>query len=134
MKRGKYEEMARDAEKKGTSAEVTVSFLKLDVKGQMIVGQLLGLQRATGKESGGTYLLYLIDTDKGMVKTSFGNAYDKEMGPVLHIGDVYSWEYLGKKDISNGHRVNEIRTVLLDQSEEGELLLNYIDKNFGAGE
>ena len=134
MRRGKYEEMARSADKEGKAQAVTVSFVKLDVVGQTIIGQLLGLQRINSKESEGFYYQYLIDTDKGLFKTSFGAAYDREMAPVLHVGNVYRWTYNGKKDISNGHRVNNITTDLLDQSEEGELVLNYIDKNFGAGE
>lgn len=134
MKRGKYEEMAADARKKGQAAEVTVSFLKLDNPGAGVVGQLKGLQRVKGSDKGGSYLQYLIESDAGLVKVSFGNAYDREMTPILHIGCVYQWIYQGKRNIANGHMVNDIKTILVDESESGELLLNYIEKNLSSGE
>jgi len=129
MKRGQYEEMARKAEKEGTAKEVTVTFVKLEKEGEVMVGQLMGVQKVVSKKNNGTYLQYLIETDEGLFKVSFGAAFDREMLPILHIGNVYAFTYLGKRDIGGGHSVNIIKTVLVNESEAGPLLLNYVNEN-----
>ncbi len=130
MKRGVYEQMARDAEKSGTASEVTVRFVKLDEKNASVIGQLKGLAKVKSSKNPGEYFQYVIDTDNGLVKTSFGAAYDKEMHAVLRIGGVYKWTFLQQRDLNNGHRVNDFQTVLLSEQEAEESLTDYVSRNF----
>lgn len=129
MRRGGFEALAQEAIESGRAVEVTVLFLKLEKPGQSVIGQLMGVQRVRSRKNEGSYLQYLIDTDQGTVKVNFGAAFDREMMPILHIGSVYKFTYNGKRDLGGGHSVNIVETTLLDESEAGPLLLNYVNEN-----
>ncbi len=129
MQRGDYTKLAEEAKKQKRVTDITIVFEKMRDVGQKIVGQLIGLQRIRSRSSGGQYLQYLIETDAGTRKISFGAAYDREMIPVLHINNVYEWEYLGKKDLAGGNAINQVKTNLIDESEAGELAINYVERN-----
>ena len=130
MERGHYQEMAEAVDKEGLSSDITIAFRKLEKAGEYIIGQLIGLNRIQGKKADETYFQYVVDTDQGMLKTAFGNAYDGEMIAVLHIGGVYRWTFVEKKLLKNGHTVNVVRTEVIDDSEMRLPLPEYIAANW----
>lgn len=133
MKRGEYEKALKDADKAGKTEDVSVRFISLRSPGETIVGTLTGVQRVPGQKEGKGYYQYVLDTDKGFAKVSFGNAYDNEMSNILHLGGVYAFTYVGQHALNNGHRVNEVKTVIIDMSEAGETVANFVARTCPAG-
>jgi hypothetical protein len=130
VEKSKYVEIEKIADKSGNGLDVSVVFRKLSNAGDKIVGQLRSLSEVTSQQNGKTYYMYVIDTDAGLQKTSFGAAYDREMSGILRMGGVYRWTFKGQHVLANTRRVNEVNTVLLDDKDAGETVLDYIAANF----
>lgn len=132
MAKKNYEQMAKDAEKNGNAQEITVNFIKLKDKGQRIVGKLIGITPTIGKNSNRRYFQYIVDTDAGLAKASFGSAYDAEMAANISIGGVYSWTFEGQEELPNGNRINRIITKLIDDTDFEQSVAEYVLANYGA--
>jgi len=117
MDKGKYSDLLANKKKNGEAKAITVQFLKMATKGEVLVGKLLSASPVRGTSSNKVYYNYMIETDTGLVKIAFGGAYDAEMAKLIFIGGVYAWTYQGEEKISNGHTMRRYDTVEVDLSD-----------------
>ena len=112
----KYSEMKTAATKKKAMADLSPQFYKFDKKGDGFVGRLKGVSPVQSGLSVGTYNQYVFEVDAGLLKCAMGAATDKEVAPLMKVGNVYSIEYLGKTTISGGRSVNKFKVWEIDEA------------------
>ena len=112
----KYSDMKKVAQEKGSVANLTPQFFVFDKAGAGFCGRLKGFSSVSSGLSQGTYNQYLFEVDTGLLKCAFGAATDKEVAPLLHIGNVYIVEYKGKEKISGGRSVNKFSIEEIDEA------------------
>ena len=104
---GRFEDYAKEAQKKGTAESLDSTFWKPEGKGDVRIGILAEKFEVQSSVSEGTYNQYLVDTDAGMVKFALGSAGDKEYGERLAYGELYVFEFDGKESLPGGKTVNK---------------------------
>lgn len=102
-----YKELYEAAKKNNSVRQITAEYVKLEKKGDFVLGKLIGVNPVSSTLGGGDYNQYLLETDKGLVKFAMGRSGDAEIGAVMKIGKVYRVEFLGQISISGGRRVNK---------------------------
>lgn len=112
-----YEEQLKKAKKDKTTKVLTPAYKEFEKDGDYVVGRLLNTQEIESKQTSGSYLMYVLETDEGLVKFSLGNATDKEMTGVLAIGGVYVITYKGQEKLPHGHKVNK---YVIEELEGGD--------------
>lgn len=106
-----YKELYEAAKKSKTTRELTAEYLKLNKKGDNVLGRLVGVNAVQSTMGGGEYNQYLFETDDGLVKFAMGRAGDAEIGAVMETGKVYRIEFQGQEEISGGRRVNKFDCI-----------------------
>uniref|UniRef100_A0A6H1ZNN0 Uncharacterized protein n=1 Tax=viral metagenome TaxID=1070528 RepID=A0A6H1ZNN0_9ZZZZ len=112
----KYSDMKKVAQDKGAVANLTPQFFVFDTVGGGFCGRLKALSAVTSGLSQGTYNQYLFEVDAGLIKCAFGAATDKEVAPMLRVGNIYIVEYKGKEKISGGRSVNKFHIEEIDEA------------------
>jgi len=112
----KYSEMKKEAEKKKALADLSPTFFAFEKKGDGFCGRLKGLSSVQSGLSQGSYNQYLFEGDAGLIKCAFGAATDKELAPLMKVGNIYTVEYLGKVKISGGRSVNKFKVYEIDEA------------------
>lgn len=102
-----YQEMADKAFKKGSTENLTPTYIEWETEGQTIVGMLKGKVTIESSKNKGVYTQYMIDTDDGLIKFHLGQVTDGEAGSVMEIGGIYHIEYQGQLKIGGGKSVNK---------------------------
>jgi len=117
-----YKKSYDEAKKAGKTIERTAKYIKLDTKGEIIVGRFISAQAVASNLGGDTYNQYLFETDEGFIKFALGRAADHEIGAVLIKNCVYAIEFLGQEDLTGGRRVNKFKMVEVPV-EGGEVVI-----------
>lgn len=112
----KYSDMKKVAEKKGAVADLTPTFYQFKKAGDGFVARLKGVSPVQSGLSEGSYNQYLFEGDEGLIKCAMGGATDKEVAPLMKVGNVYSVDYLGKVKISGGRSVNKFKIREIDEA------------------
>jgi len=102
-----YQEMADKAFKKGSTENLTPTYVEWENEGQIVVGMLKGIVSIESSKNQGRYNQYMFDTDDGLIKFHLGMVTDGEAGSVMEIGGVYHIEYQGQLKIGGGKNVNK---------------------------
>lgn len=108
-----YKDIAKANKDAGTGEPQTPEFVKLDTRGQTLVGRLLAMDEVKASQGEGHFNMYIFDTDEGRIKTKFGGASDKEWGNQLEIGSIYQIKFLGQDPLSGGLKVNRFECLRL---------------------
>lgn len=112
----KYSDMKKVAQDKGAVVNLTPQFIAFEKAGDGFCGRLKGYSSVQSGLSQGTYNQYLFEVDAGLIKCAFGAATDKEVAPMLHIGNIYVVLYKGKEKISGGRSVNKFSIEEIDEA------------------
>jgi len=110
------------AKKAGKTVQRTAKYIKLDTKGELIVGRFISSQPVASNLGGDEYNQYLFETDEGLIKFALGRSADHEIGAVLVQRCVYAIEFLGQESIAGGRRVNKFNMVEVP-AEDGEVTI-----------
>jgi hypothetical protein len=94
------------AETKPTGRRLSIDYRPFKEIGQTITGLFINRVEIVSKQNGGKYNQYVFDTDEGKIKFHCGAFFDHDAGSLMQIGGRYRIEYLGKKDVGGGNRVN----------------------------
>lgn len=108
-----YADIAKQNKSNKTAEPQTPEFVKLDTKGQFLVGRLLSVDEVNASQGDGVFNMYIFDTDDGKIKTKIGGASDKEWGNSMEIGSVYQITFLGQEPLSGGLKVNRFECLRL---------------------
>ena len=111
-----YKTIKEKAEKAGALTDMTPAFYEFKEEGAGFAGRLKAISSVSSGLSQGTYNQYLFETDDGLIKCAFGSATDKEVAPMMRVGDIYVVEYSGKIKISGGRSVNKFKVFAVDES------------------
>lgn len=112
-----YKEAFEKAKNTGAAKSVTPTYVEFAKKGDLQVGRLRGTTDVQSSVSEGTYKQYLVETDKGLVKFALGSATDREIAPLLVVGNIYAFEFVGKEKLSGGRSVNKFEVIHIPESE-----------------
>lgn len=112
--KGRYARLLQDAEASGRTQMVTPTFLKWEKVGQVVVGRLVSRSVVTSSKGPGTYNMYVMDTDDGLIKFSLGAVTDRNLMNVFSDGEVFVVRYDGQDRTPNGNHVNKftVRAVV----------------------
>lgn len=102
-----YKEAYEKAKNTGAVKPITPDYVEFAKKGDVQIGRLRGSSDVQGSIGEGTYKQYLVDTDKGLVKFALGSATDREIAPLLIVGNIYVFEFQGKEKLTGGRTVNK---------------------------
>lgn len=115
-----YAELYADAEKAGKTRSLMPTFVKLDKKGETLVGRYLSREEVKAQAGTGTFYVYIFETDAGLIKTKFGGASDREWGATLEVDGIYRIVFKGKERLPNGQSINrfEAAQLVIDEPTE----------------
>lgn len=116
-----YKELLKKAEEAKTAKSVQPGFFRFEKKGDYILGRYMYSHEVQGSLGGGTYLMYIFDTDLGLQKFKLGSAADKELREVMVPTGVYKIEFLGKDSFGKGKTVNRYDCVEVVPPENAEV-------------
>jgi hypothetical protein len=101
-----FEEMYQKAKERGKLVDLDPAFVKLAKPGDTIIGRYVRKDSVNARAGGGSFDVYVFETDAGLVKTKFGAATDKGAARGMVEGRVYRVEFLGKDKLPEGNDVN----------------------------
>lgn len=101
-----YKEAFKASQKEKLARPLIPVLFKFEKEGETVVGKLISVTAAESAMGEGTYNLYTLDTDDGLIRFSLGRVADQNLTNLLRAGRVYAFTYQGKEDLSGGRRVN----------------------------
>jgi len=117
-----YEEQYKQVKKDKGLARLTPEFITFDKKGDYVLGRLVSKNEVSSQLGTTTYMQYLFETDRGLVKFALGRATDNEVGTLFIPGGVYRVEFLGKEDLAGGRKINRFNIEGVQMVEPAELV------------
>jgi len=113
-----YDKMIEAARAEGKGTRLTVRRMVLEPK-SVLRGVFLGRDLVPSKKKGfPESYSYKWDTGDGAVTCFLSNAFDKDAGGRLEVGNLYELTYLGKLQLSGGRTLKEYE--LIDYGSLGE--------------
>jgi hypothetical protein len=109
-----YSRLYTAAKKAGKVEDITPDYVKLENKGDQVVGVFVSMNSVNSSLSGGVYNQYLFETDKGLQKFHMGSSADAEFSAMFISGELYAITYEGKEQLKGGRSVNRYTVEHVD--------------------
>jgi hypothetical protein len=113
-----YAEMYEKSKKAGSAVKVVPEFVQWETAGVILIGELLGVEKIKSAKGKGDYFKYSMQTDDGVKCFSLGASMDKVLSDKNYVGKVLYIEFLGKKDLPKGKRMNLFDVRVIGEAEK----------------
>lgn len=123
----KFTELHNKAAKEKRVEKITPEYVAFEKEKAFVVGQFIGYAAVASSQGEGTYNQYLFNTDAGLIKFAVGNATDKEIIPLMRIGELYHVQFLGKEKLDAKRSVNKFLVEHIPITPEERQELELID-------
>jgi len=123
----KFIEAHKKAEKEERTEKITPEYVTFEKEKAFVVGQFIGYAEVASSQGDGFYNQYLFNTDIGLVKFAVGSATDKEIIPLMRIGEVYHVEFHGKEKLDAKRSVNKFLVNHIPLTPEERADMDLID-------
>ncbi len=123
----KYAEAYSKAKKEKRTETITPEYVTFEKEKAFVVGQFIGYAAVASSQGDGYYNQYLFNTDVGLVKFALGNATDKEIIPLMRVGEVYHVEFQGKEKLDAKRSVNKFLVNHIPLTPEERVEMDLID-------
>ena len=112
-----YEKLASSAKEQGLIKGIVAERFKFTDKGMKVVGKMLSLTTKQSDTDGKDYIMYTMDTTKGLVQFSLNRSTDDLFKALDPVDKIYEIIYNGKIKTNKGRQcndyiINEISTDL----------------------
>ncbi len=115
-----YKEQFDQYRKNGKKNTLTPVVHQWTEVNEVLVGKLVGIEVAKSSKGKGNFLIYKLETDEGTISTTLGASIDRNIDLKPHIGEIVAIEYLGKKDLKGGKRLNMFSVEVVPCGESDE--------------
>jgi len=104
-----FKELYEQAKTSKVLRSLSPTFIEFKKKGDTVIGKLVAVTQVTSSKSQGFYNQYVVETDGGLVKFALGSATDREIEPLLEVGELYAFTFLSKESLGGGRSVNKFQ-------------------------
>jgi len=101
-----YEQMMKQAQDEGRTKQISIELKRWDKEGETLIGKVIAINRKESDTFDSEYNQYMLETDFGHVATIFGASVDLLFTTVNPIGNVYAFEFKGKRKLEGGKQMN----------------------------
>ena len=114
-----YAEQYEKAVAEKLAQKIDISIHRWEHEGDKLVGRVLAVDRKESDTFDSEYSQYLLETDGGYVATIFGASVDMLFKTENPVGNVYAFEYQGKRKLDGGRQMNVFTVYKIPTTKGG---------------